>query len=64
MIPRVDLLALTEGQATQVRLAMQAIEDANTFLNALLKMVQPEGATGFDKSTMTFYTEPEIEKTE
>lgn len=64
MIPRVELLTLTGKQATQVRLAMDALDDAQAFLNALLMMVQPEGATGFDKSTMTFYTEPVVQEAE
>lgn len=37
---------------------MQAVDDAQAILSGLLSMVQPEEATGFDKSTMTFYTEP------
>lgn len=58
MIPRVNLLTLTESQRGQIQRAMDDIETTQAILQGLLKIVQPEGATGFDKSTMTFYTEP------
>lgn len=64
MIPRKDLLTLNEEQGDMIRKAMQNVEDAQVFLNALLKIVQPDGATGFEKSTMTFYTEPPVEPKE
>ena len=64
MIPRKNLLTLTDVQEKVIRDAMRDVENAKVFLNALLAMVQPEGSTGFDAPTMTFYTEPPVKETE
>jgi len=59
-VPRVNLLTLTKTQADRVRSAMKDLDAAQAMVNGLLAMVQPDRATGFDQSTMTFYTEPQL----
>ena len=61
---RTDLLTLTAAQAAQVKEAMDGVQSAQNSLEActrivqgLLQMAMPEGSTGFDAQTMTFYSD-------